>query len=162
MKSRRGFTLIELLVVIAIIGVLSSVVLASLNTARAKARDARRVSDLQEIRNALALCQTDHADLGLPETIVDTPGDRELTDDADFVAFWNTKCGQYMKMPILDPQGVAYTIHASDDLEDYVLLTTLENSAQAMTSAQVSQIVQSYIGSTGWTPLSTFNYAIGI
>lgn len=49
----KGFTLIELLVVIAIIGLLSSVVLASLNSARAKGRDARRVSDLQEISKAL-------------------------------------------------------------------------------------------------------------
>lgn len=51
----RGFTLIELLVVIAIIGILSSVVLASLNSAREKSRDARRVSDINSLRVALEL-----------------------------------------------------------------------------------------------------------
>jgi type II secretion system protein G len=51
----RGFTLIELLVVIAIIGLLSSVVLASLNSARAKSRDARRISDLKQMQLALEL-----------------------------------------------------------------------------------------------------------
>ncbi|HXK39136.1 MAG TPA: type II secretion system protein [Candidatus Paceibacterota bacterium] len=57
MKTRtsRGFTLIELLVVIAIIGILSSVVLASLNTARQKGRDARRISDLKQLQLALEL-----------------------------------------------------------------------------------------------------------
>ena len=53
--SRRGFTLIELLVVIAIIGILSSVVLASLNSARKKGRDARRVADLKQLQLALEL-----------------------------------------------------------------------------------------------------------
>lgn len=53
--SERGFTLIELLVVIAIIGTLSSVVLASLNTARGKGRDARRVQEVRQIHTALEL-----------------------------------------------------------------------------------------------------------
>lgn len=54
-KSEKGFTLIELLVVIAIIGILSSVVLASLNNARRKSRDARRLADLQQIKLASEL-----------------------------------------------------------------------------------------------------------
>ncbi len=48
-ETSRGFTLIELLVVIAIIGILSSVVLASLNSARAKSRYASAVSQMRQI-----------------------------------------------------------------------------------------------------------------
>ena len=54
-KSKIGFTLIELLVVIAIIGVLASIVLASLNNARRKSRDARRITDVKQIQLALEL-----------------------------------------------------------------------------------------------------------
>ena len=53
--GRRGFTLIELLVVIAIIGILASIVLASLNSARKKSRDARRIADVKQIQLALEL-----------------------------------------------------------------------------------------------------------
>jgi general secretion pathway protein G len=53
--AKKGFTLIELLVVIAIISLLSSVVMASVSSARIKSRDSRRVQDLYQIRKALDL-----------------------------------------------------------------------------------------------------------
>jgi prepilin-type N-terminal cleavage/methylation domain-containing protein len=56
----QGFTLIELLVVIAIIGILSSVVLFSLNDARSGARDTRRVADLRQIQLKLESYYSDN------------------------------------------------------------------------------------------------------
>ncbi len=60
MRNPKAFTLIELLVVIAIIALLSSIVLASLNSARAKSRDARRKSDIAQIVNAFYLYAQDN------------------------------------------------------------------------------------------------------
>jgi prepilin-type N-terminal cleavage/methylation domain len=53
MIQKKGFTLIELLVVVAIIGLLSTLSIVALNVARAKARDAKRVSDVKQIQTAL-------------------------------------------------------------------------------------------------------------
>lgn len=59
-KDKKGFTLIELLVVIAIIGILSSIVIASLNTARVKARDTRRLADMNQLIKAIETYHTDN------------------------------------------------------------------------------------------------------
>lgn len=77
--SQKGFTLIELLMVISIIGVLSTIAMTSLNGVRAKARDAKRYSDMKAIQKAIELYAADHggvyfstggflACLGVPST----------------------------------------------------------------------------------------------
>lgn len=97
--SKAGFTLIELMVVIAIIGLLSSVVLAALNGARIKGRDARRLADVKQIQTALELYYSDNnsyvttaaggvtvtSALGgtlAPNYIQTVPKDPSRTDDA--------------------------------------------------------------------------------
>jgi prepilin-type N-terminal cleavage/methylation domain-containing protein len=68
MKNKKaGFTLIELLVVVAIIGLLATLSLVALNSARQKARDAKRVADVKQIQTALELYYNDN--YGYPDTV---------------------------------------------------------------------------------------------
>lgn len=62
MKKQKGFTLIELLVVIAIIGILSSIVLASLNSARDKGQDASASASISSVRAEAELLFDDEGD----------------------------------------------------------------------------------------------------
>ncbi len=55
LKNKRGFTLVELMVVMSIISLMSSIVFASINTARVRARDSARYSSIQQMRNAIEL-----------------------------------------------------------------------------------------------------------
>jgi len=59
-KKQKGFTLIELLVVISIIGVLSGLVMVTMQDMRAAARDARRKQDLVQIAKAVELYNIDY------------------------------------------------------------------------------------------------------
>ncbi|MEK7535854.1 MAG: type II secretion system protein [Patescibacteria group bacterium] len=108
-RKNKGFTLIELLVVIAIIGILSSVVLASLNTAREKARDARRISDIKNLQLALEL-HADDNDGNYADVLVD-----------DLVP-------TYISSIPTDPSTGAAYLFASDGGNEYHLGATLEGA----------------------------------
>ncbi len=59
-KSESAFTVLELLVVIAVIGLLSSIILAALNSSREKARAGRAAADLRSLTNVLSLYLSDN------------------------------------------------------------------------------------------------------
>ncbi|OGZ10588.1 MAG: hypothetical protein A3D67_01895 [Candidatus Lloydbacteria bacterium RIFCSPHIGHO2_02_FULL_51_22] len=111
---KKGFTLIELLVVIAIISILASVVLASLNTAREKSRDAKRVSDVKQIQLALEYYFDDNGQYPteLTTTTLVTPG--------------------YLPVVPVPPVGTGEAAYLYAGLKtgciDYHLGTTLENA----------------------------------
>ena len=59
---RKGFTVIEILVVVAIIGILASVVLFGVDSAKRKARDARRVADLSQMAQVIEIYNNDNGE----------------------------------------------------------------------------------------------------
>ncbi|MFZ5559660.1 MAG: type II secretion system protein [Patescibacteria group bacterium] len=126
-KKSKGFTLIELLVVIAIIGILATIVLVSLNTARQKARDSRRLSDMRQIALALEMYYDDNTTTGYPGTA------NGLCDDwAAMVTALET--GGYMTKVPLDPGGVTETYQYSvgTNNADYLLKAQLERDDPAL------------------------------
>ena len=103
-RSPKGFTLIELLVVIAIIGILSAVVLASLNTARAKSRDAARLSSVRQIETALAMYYADNGQYPLSSGATSPNGSWFNSIDATSWSNFATQLAPYIGTLSIDPQ----------------------------------------------------------
>jgi len=104
-SDKAGFTLIELLVVIAIIGTLSGMVLVAMTDTRAKARDARRNSDITQIRKALELYYAEKGNYPLSGGALSPNGGWTNSNDSSWNTF-ATALVPYMNLP-KDPINTA-------------------------------------------------------
>ena len=139
MQGKRGFTLIELLVVIAIIALLSSVVLASLNTARSKARDAKRLADLRQVQNALELYRNDNGQYPIASCI-SSPWWNCWGSSGEARLVPSTYLSNMPQDPLFGDFGGACSrptdgsrlyAYYSDNGQRYLLVTNLERSVTA-------------------------------
>jgi len=121
--KQKGFTLIELLVVIAIIALLASIVIASLNVSRMKARDSKRIQELVQLRSALEAYKADHGSYPQPNCHA---GWLQSSDSVDCwggsgsVLYQTLVDGGYIGSIPIDPSntGVYIYIYATVSMED--------------------------------------------
>lgn len=142
---KKGFTLVELLVVVAIIGLIAGIAVVSMNGVRAKARDARRLSDVKQIQNALA---ARFSDLGAyPSTPLNgsklgskAPGANNAQVLTSAMAGWEEKVTAgatvYLSVVPRDPQsmgeyGYTYTALVGQELREYTITFRLEAGADS-------------------------------
>lgn len=162
--NKKGFTLIELLVVISIIGLLSSVVLSSLNTARAKARDTQRIRTLTELRTALNLYYADNGYYPVCGGYLDY-----CSSNSGFggsMSSWTELTPNYIKSITNDPVNTAgqYEYYywskliptssntaVSSDSQHYILMTRLERTSNPTVS----------INGSSFSGNSSVNYLMG-
>jgi type II secretion system protein G len=123
-RGEKGFTLIELLVVIAIIGILAAIVLVSLNKARSKARDTRRIADIRQVALALEMYYDDNQ--AYPAD--GTPGSGCNAWATMEAALEPT----YMTSVPADPGTYSYAYESDADAQGYVLRAQLENDNNAL------------------------------
>jgi prepilin-type N-terminal cleavage/methylation domain-containing protein len=126
-KQNKGFTLIELLVVVAIIGILSSIVLVSLNTARQKGRDASAKGSMSSVRAAAEFYFDSRNNYGTVTSATITRGDTGSGND----------------------------VNSASSICDYAEVVNLSAAAARQTDTDVDCQVQS--GPAGFTATITLN-----
>ena len=132
MNQKKGFTLVELLVVIAIIGLLSTLAVIALGSARSKARDARRISDIKQVQTALELHFADQGSYPLAASAV-TLGDatHDALHSSGLGASGSIPAGAEVYMgqvpaQLNTPNGIQPYSYTSADGTTYSILFALE------------------------------------
>ena len=124
----RGFTLIELLVVVSLIGVLATLVLANLNAARQRGRDAQRKSDLRNIQTALRLYYND-----FDKYPANMAGNIAGCGNGTAICIWGdpfvSDIQTYMSTLPTDPLPDIDYRYTRIDSDDYTLTACLENAS---------------------------------
>lgn len=123
--NKKGFTLIELLVVIAIIGLLSTLAVVALGSARVKARDSKRLADLKQLQTALELYYTDNNAYPPAATPLQLGSAGAACLNA--TGFTTAGCASpYMGQVPLDPKTGNYTYSVASS--SYSITATLEGT----------------------------------
>jgi prepilin-type N-terminal cleavage/methylation domain-containing protein len=124
MKKTKGFTLVELLIVITIISILAGVVMASLNTARSKSRDAKRIADISQLQLALALYlnATGHYPIGTGASNVPGTVLQDELSSKNYIVEIPTD-------PFTDHATYKYSYKSDSPGNTYCLSAVLENSS---------------------------------
>lgn len=144
MNNRKGFTLIELLVVIAIIGLLSTLAVVALGSARQKANDAKRLSDIKQIQTALELYYTDQNGYPTAGSAVDLGDTNHACLNAS--GFGTSGCSNpYMGLVPKGPSaGEFYQYTGSTST--YSITATLQSGAGGFASGQITASPSGMVG----------------
>lgn len=139
MKEAKGFTLLELLVVVAIIGLLATIAVVSLQQARAKARDAKRLANADQIVKALELYYDENEEYPFPMN--NGLGLSGFANSQSVGDRWDAPCGNfapnswesfgcflspYIDIPIDPINNSAYNIWVASNPSFYYMAIFLE------------------------------------
>lgn len=134
---KKGFTLIELMVVIAIIAVLTAIVTSNFAQSKAKARDAKRISDLAQIQLTLELafdrCNVYPPNIDDITTEINGSSCKDSTNN-------NYTLGYFISKVPKDINGNSYFYHPSATFVDYALRAVLESNSSTLLDSAPSNL----------------------